>query len=167
MEETIRELKYHSFRGVPPEVPLYGHINTEELTAGDSDPMFVTLPVMEIGKVSKMGLLYDEELVSSIETQLEDGATGIRGHIKEGEEGTAFPLNDVYWVGHTRVGNTTWAKGYIPPGATRDDTRRLKIVRGKLGTSIYGKAVREITNAKTGTWRAKNFDLQSLDLAPY
>lgn len=163
LRESIREYKFHVIGGDYPEVPTYSHVDTGLLYEGDKDPFHVVLPIARVGETSANGLVYDQELVSAIEQQL-PGQSGIRGHQSDDDLQYKFPTASVYWIGHTRVGETLWAKGYIPPGENREDIRRRKAAGGALGTSIFGDAVRETANTKRRTWRAKNFQLTSLDL---
>ena len=164
----IAETRIHRFKGDFPVVPTYPHVDVPMLEEGDEKPCYVTLPIAEIGRIADSGLEYDEELVTTIAEQMQDGSGGIRGHLKDEELPTAFPLDAVHWVGHVMEGKTLWAKGYIPPGESRDDIRR-KIARGgTIGPSLFGAAVREMSSRKPGrpTWRAKNFKLDQVDLAP-
>ena len=175
--QKVHEVREHTFDGNYPEVDTYPHVDTDLLYQGDSAPFHITLPIAQVGRVSGNGLLYDEELVSSIAEQLSTGIGGGRGHIKDEDVSTAFPLDEVNWIGHKQVGETLWAKGYIPPGPNRDDLRRKKATKGTVATSIYGDAIHEIAVVPSGTivaesnkgkktWRARNFDLEKLDLAP-
>jgi hypothetical protein len=170
--ELITETQIHALRGEFPVVPTYPTVDVDMLQqdngVADEHPFYITLPISEIGRVSGNGLVHDEALQQDIIKGMEQGVGGIRGHIPLGQESTAFPVDAVHWVGHQRVGETLWAKGYIPPGSTREDTKR-KIARGSsIGTSIYGSAVRETVQTKKQgkTWRAKNFELEGIDLAP-
>lgn len=162
--EMIREYSVGEFRGDFPTIPVDPRVDGDALVKGDVDPFFVTLPIARIGETSANGLVYDEELVSAIEGQIV-GRGGTMGHLKPGERDTAFPVEDVDWVGVQRVGETTWAKGYIPPGEAREFVRRLMARRGRLATSIYGPFDQR-EPLKDGQWRAKGFRLEQLDLAP-
>lgn len=168
MPERIRIAEIHRFSGQIPAVDTWDHVDTAMLYEGDSAPFHLTLKIAEEERVSANGLLYDKELVDVIETQLKEGTGGIRGHIREGDEDSAYPYDEVNWIGTIREGKSLWAKGYIPPGKNREDIRRKKAVGGRVGTSIYGNAVREMVVTETGrrVWRAKKFELESLDLAP-
>jgi hypothetical protein len=162
----VRELQYHRLKGFFPDVATYTDVDISLLTAGDATPFFITLAIAEIGRVSENGLLYDRELVYSIAEQLA-GLGGIRGHIPEGEEVSAFPVDAVDWVGHNIDGSgKLWAKAYVPPGETREQLRRLKARGGRLGTSIYGFGERQMLDAGNGTWKLNRFELHSVDLAP-
>jgi len=164
---TIAETQLQPLKGDFPDVPTYPHVDTALLYQGDVDPFHVTLPIAESGRVSDNGLDYDEELVSAIAEQMSAGIGGIRGHIPDAEISTANPPDDVLWIGHLMVDNTLWAKGYVPPGVTREDIRRKKAVGGNIATSIFGDAIKELhqTGGKK-TWKARQFVLEQIDLAP-
>jgi len=147
-------------------VPVSPNINITQLTKGDSSPLYMTLPIAEVGKRSKNGLLYDESLVSEIESQIKAGGkTGIFGHIPDGEEAHAFPLPDVYWVGAQRIGKQLYAKGYLATQRAREFYERAGAVLQKAATSIYGLGKRK--NNSDGTHTLSEFNLQSLDFAPH
>ena len=161
----IREHASHTFAGSFPQIERYAGVDWELLTAGDNNPFVITLAVAEIGRTSRNGLIYDNTLVNSIAEQLR-GSGGIRGHIPDGEESTSFPVDAVDWIGHLLDENgVLWAKGYIPPGDTREQIRRAKARGGSIGTSIYGYGVHEPAETE-GTWYSREFELHSLDLAP-
>jgi hypothetical protein len=165
--EIITEFVVSEFRGNFPDIPVAPGVDLAELRAMDSDPFFVSLPIVpRVGAVSKNGLLYDEALVSSVEQQINTKRPGgIFGHLKDEDRGTAYPIPSGMWVGAKRDGDQLWAKAYIPPGAARDHIRRLKAVGGQISTSIYGKGKYEDTGTK-GVRRLLDFDLESLDFAP-
>jgi hypothetical protein len=165
--EMITELVVSEFRGNFPDIPVAPGVDLAELRAMDSDPFFVSLPIVpRVGAVSKNGLLYDEALISSVEQQINTKRPGgIFGHLKDEDRGTAYPIPSGMWVGAKRDGDQLWAKAYIPPGAARDHIRRLKAVGGQISTSIYGKGKYEDTGTK-GVRRLLDFDLESLDFAP-
>jgi hypothetical protein len=165
--DPIAEQTTHVFSGEFPVVETYPEIDTDLLYEDDTKlgvrPFHITLAIAEIGTVSQNGLIYDEELVNTIAEQLR-GRGGVRGHVPKDQMGSAYPLDAVNWIGHKMVDNRLWAKGYIPPGETRGDLRRKMATKGQVGTSVFGKAIREQVSAKQ--WRAKNFQLDSVDLAP-
>mgnify|MGYP001613079040 CR=1 FL=1 len=166
MSEFIHESIVGEFRGNFPDVPIAPGVDMEELKALDPDPMFVTLQVVpKVGSVSKNGVLYDENLVTSVERQInEKRPGGIFGHIKDEDRDTSYPIPDGIWVGAKRVGDSLWAKVLVSPGAAKDHIRRLKAVGGQISTSIYGKGSYE--TVKPGVRRLSRFDLESLDFAP-
>ncbi len=161
VRERISESKLHSFKGKFPDVPTYPHVDTELLYQGDAAPFHITLAIAKVGEISGNGLVYDEELVTAIESQL-PGLGGIRGHQREDDLSYGFPFDAVDWIGSVRVGETLWAKGYVPPSDTREDIRRRMARGAGIGTSVFGDALRETLNG--GKWRAKEFKLDSLDL---
>lgn len=164
-EETIREYRVSSLRGNYEDVPVADGVDLEQIRQRDPDPMFMSLPIAELGAVSNNKLLYDDALINSIEQQINANRPGgIFGHLKEEERATSFPLPAGLWVGAKRFGNTLWAKSYIPPGAARDYVRNLKAVGGQIATSIYGRA--KFETLADGARRALNFRLESLDFAP-
>src|SRR5882724_11905602 len=118
---TIAEIQLQPLKGDFPDVPTYPHVDTDLLYEGDASPFHVTLPIAEIGRVSDSGLDYDNELVTTIAEQMSSGIGGIRGHIPDEALSTAYPVDDVHWIGHLQQGKTLWAKGYVPPGITRED----------------------------------------------
>lgn len=159
----LRDYFVAEFRGNFPQINNDPRVDVGALTAGDDAPFYVTLPVARVGEASANGLLYDEELVEAIESQMV-GKGGIMGHIKPDERDTSFPIEDADWVGARRDGSTLWGKAYIPPGEAREYIRRLMARGGKLATSIYGRGNREAV--RDGVHRMRGFLLESLDLAP-
>lgn len=160
---SVREVRAHELRGEYPSVETYPSVDVSLLTQDDPKPFYIVMPIARSGEVSENRLDYDEALVQSIAEQLQ-GLGGIRGHIPKEQTDTAFPIEDVDWVGHTFKGKTLWAKGYVPPGETREYVRRLKARNGKLSTSIFGEGISG-TNAD-GRRRLLEFTLQQVDLAP-
>lgn len=164
-EEIIREYYVAAFRGKPEDVLPAEGVDMDAIHQRDPDAMFVTLPIAEIGAISNNGLLYDEALVDSIAEQINNKRPGgIFGHLKDEERNTSFPLPAGLWVGAKRVGQTLWAKAYVPPSAARDYVLNLKSVGGELATSIYGKG--KFEKVREGVRRLANFKLESLDFAP-
>lgn len=160
-EFTLSEYREHEFKGPFPTVPTYAQIDKDLLYRGDDDPFHVVLPIARVGETSGNGLVYDEALLGEIEQQL-PGFGGIRGHNFDPAQ---FPTETHDVIGHTRDGDTLWAKLYIPPGAVREDTRRRKARGGKIGTSIFGQFAKRETLGG-GKWRAKGLTLESLDFGP-
>lgn len=165
--EIVQEYAVGEFKGDFPNVPIATGVNLDELKSLDPDPMFVTLPVIpKAGAVSKNGLLYDDDLISSVESQINDKRPGgTWGHLKEEDRSTAYPIPPAMWVGAKRVGESLWAKAYIAPGPQREHIKRLRAMNGKIATSIYGQGSYEATGDK-GVRRLRNFSLESLDFAP-
>ncbi|MFA4973740.1 MAG: hypothetical protein WC683_14105 [bacterium] len=166
-DEVIESTLVWEFEGKHPAIPTFANVNTELLFAEDqaqgTDPFLVVMPVARVGETSKNGRHYDENLVSAIERQL-PGLGGVRGHVPVKDRGNAYPPEVVDWIGARRIGQTLWAKAYVPPGPTRDEIRRLKARGGKLATSIYGVMRRKV--APNGKVSEPELILESLDLAP-
>lgn len=170
ISQIINDTVITEFRGVPPDIPLRAGVNVPLLTEGDSDPFYITVEISTEGRTSKNGLVHDAALADTLVKQINAQASeGIMGHIKEGDRATAFPVSDVHWLGAARHGKSTWAKGYIPrtAQAQREHFRILKATNGRAATSITGPAVKELVDKNKGTWRATNFQLEQLDLAPF
>jgi len=165
--EPVLEYAIGEFKGDFPNVPISAGVDLEELKLLDPEPMYVTLPVIpKAGAISKNGLLYDDDLISSVESQINDKRPGgTWGHLKEEDRNTAYPIPHAMWVGAKRVGESLWAKAYIAPGPQREHIKRLRAVNGKIATSIYGQGSYEATGDK-GVRRLRNFSLESLDFAP-
>lgn len=149
-----------------PAIPLPLDIDVTTLEAGDGAPFFVTLPIVpEIGVVSGNGLLYDDALVAEIEAQINTKRPGANfGHLPEETRETAFPHPKAFWVGALRVGQTLWAKCYVPAGEAREHLKNLRAVGGKIATSIFGRG--DYEDVKRGVKRLVNFELETVDFAP-
>jgi len=170
MSDTFTIQEMHDFKGsYERDIPTYPHVNTEMLYENDPKPFHINLAIAELGRVSANGLLYDEYLMAEIEKQLPDAKDGIAGHISEEKVSTDYPMPVVYWVGSKRVGDVLWAKGYIPNSQVREHVKAKIAMGGKIGTSIYGVGVKELTGnkQKNGSWKLREFALQQLDLAPH
>lgn len=163
MRQKVQESYSGSFRGNYPTIEPAGNIDTQALLDDDDDPLYVTLPVAQIGRTSANGLFYDEALVLQLVRET-PGKWGIFGHIGWRDEGSLFPKPEVYWVGAILEGDLAWAKGYVPPGEARDTVKRLKASGAGIATSIYG--VGEAEFIAEGQYRLKQFELQQLDFAP-
>jgi hypothetical protein len=153
----------------PENIDYIDGVNIEELTRGDVDPMYLTIPIGRVGSLSGNKRYYDEEWTVELERQvLHERPVGIMGHIKPEDRASSFPIEAVHWVGAARLGDTLWGKGYIPPGPDRDRIRRYKATGRKLATSIFAKAD-GVWDAAIGAYRmvAKSLKLQQIDIAPY
>lgn len=171
VRETVDDTLVSEFGGRTPSVPFAPGIDVADLTAGDDNPMYLVLPISEVGAVSRNGLVHDDDLADSLVRQImSDRPGGIMGHIPDSARSTAHPVNQIHWVGAVKADGKVWAKGYIPrtQADVREEYRILKAKRGKAATSIYGSAVKETVNGGGPLrWRARNFVLEQIDLAPY
>jgi hypothetical protein len=164
--ETIHELGLSSsLRAKTPSIPNAPGVDIAALTAGDAAPVFVTLKLAEVGRVSKNGLLYDDLLVDAIVEQINQKRPGgIFGHIKPEDRSTAFPIPHGLWVGAVKDGKTAWGKAYIRDKQAAEYVRHLQAVKGKLGTSIFGTGIP--VEVEEGVKRLTDFTLEQLDFAP-
>lgn len=172
--EYVQEMVHTSFiselGGGVPDVPMRADIDLEKLTIGDANPYFLTLQIGEVDKISLNNLLYDDKLIKSIVEQVNTKPIeGIMGHLKQSDKTTDYRVSDIHWLGAIESGGLAYAKGYIPMTAEkqREHFKILEATGGKAATSIYGWADAVVVDAKTGVWRANEFILEQLDLAPY
>lgn len=155
-------------RGSFPDVPLAADVDYQSLIAGDSDPVFLTLPIGKVGVVSGNGRFYDEAFVQELERQaLANKPIGLMGHLSEQDRATAFPSEAVHWVGVKRDGDLLWAKGYVPSGPARDRIRRYKAAGKKIATSIdaFAKGIYD-EGLKAYRMLADSMRLNQIDIAP-
>lgn len=160
----IREFFQSEFKGGYPNIPLPPEVSVDALRETDPDPFFITLPIMPIGIVSANKLRYTLKLARSITEQINRKRSfGIRGHLTPEERASKAPVPEVYWLAAEIVGDKVWAKGYVPPGDTRNDLRVRKSVGMKVATSFYGKPV-SIKEFDDGTYEPE-LDLEQVDIA--
>ncbi len=154
------------FAGGFPEIAVPADVDISQLTRDGEPPFWVTLPIVpDIGQVSANGLLYDDNLAASIEEQINSKRPGGNfGHLADDVRDTAYPHPKAVWVAAVRVGQTLWAKCYVPAGEAREHLRNLKAVGGRIATSIFGKG--EFEKVSKGVQRLVNFQLETVDFAP-
>jgi hypothetical protein len=155
--ETIYEL-----RGSFPDVPLAPDVNVAELTASDSSPLYVTLPLGKVGQVSRNGRKYPraamESIVSAIMTRK---VPGQKGHMRDEDRPYEFETPPVLWLGaKLESDGTVWGKGYVMPFANdvRDYVRAVKAANGRMATSIYG------TGSQDSDGTVTDLTIESIDL---
>ena len=156
------------FRGRYPDVPVAEGIDIAELTDGDSEPVFVTLPIGKANVVSGNKRYYDDAFVQELEKQvLSNRPVGLMGHLSPEQRSTAFPAEAVHWVGAVRVGELLWGKGYVPPGEARKRLQRYKATKKPIATSIAAIAEAE-WDSTLGAFRMKadTLKLEQIDIAP-
>lgn len=161
---VVREL-----RGDYPDVPFFDDVDIAELTKGDDDPLYLTIPIGKANVISGNKRFYDEAWLQELERQVrEQRPIGIMGHLSEEEVNTKFPEEAVFWLGVRRIGEMLWAKGYIPKAsAARDRIRRYKATNKAIGTSIFAKA-EGVWNKARGAFdmAASTLKLQQIDIGP-
>lgn len=144
-----------------PDVPLAQGVDYQALIAGDSDPMFLTLPLLEAGAVSRHGRRYGADAVRAVVEQINSNQSdGIQGHMSAAERATRFDLPSLMWVGAVERDGKAWGKAYVPPYAAsvRQYVAKRKARRAKIATSIYGSAEMDGQNVR-------NLTIESIDLA--
>jgi hypothetical protein len=156
-------------RGGFPDVPFFADVDIAELTKGDDDALFLTIPIGKANVTSENKRFYDEAWLQELERQvIANRPIGIMGHLSDDEMSTKFPDEAVFWVGVQRVGELLWGKGYIPKAsAARDRIRRYKSANKALATSIFATA-EGIWNAARGAMDmlAETLKLQQIDIVP-
>ena len=153
-------------RGEYPDVPLFEDVNLAELTRGDDDPTFLTVPIGKIRTKSGNNRYYGEAFVQELERQVRaKRPTGMMGH--EDDDPMTFPPEAIFWVGARRIGEMLWGKGYLPPGAPRERIRRYKAANKLLGTSILAMA-EGVWDKARGAYDmlAETLDLRRIDIGP-
>jgi hypothetical protein len=154
-------------RGAYPNVPYASDVDYTALIAGESDPMFITLPIAKVNAKSGNGRYYDEAFVMELMKQtLANKPIGLMGHMTEAERATAFKPEAVHWVGAVRDGDMIWGKGLVV-GEAKARIARYKASGKSIATSIDAHA--------DGIWdeslkayrmRADTLRLSQIDLAP-
>jgi hypothetical protein len=161
---VVREL-----RGNYPDVKFFDDVDVAELTKGDDDPLYLTIPIGKANVISGNKRFYSEAWLQELERQVkEQRPVGIMGHLSEEEMNSKFPEEAVFWLGVQRVGELLWAKGYIPArSAARDRIRRYKATNKAIGTSIFAKA-EGVWNKARGAYDmlAETLQLQQIDIGP-
>lgn len=151
-----------------PTVATSPGLNIDKLLMGDTKPTFITLPILEVGRLSGNGLIYDEQLVSSLFEQILTKHPGaIQGHVPIEARMFAFPIPVGIWVGARRIDNLVWGKAYLFPGEFADYVNRLDGVNKRMGTSIYGTYGEKLpVKGMSGAYTLDYFELDTLDFAP-
>ena len=130
----------------PPKVPNAPGVDTDSLTAGDDNPLFVTLPVLTVGsrgsnpypdgKGGTTTLEWSREAVESIRDQIiEQRPEGRFGHLKDPHD---YTPGSVRWIGAAMIDDTLYARGYVPvhAAAAREHFRIARAAGAEIGTSI-------------------------------
>lgn len=94
------------------EIAIESLVDIKKLTEGDSDPFFVVVKALRIGK-SKNGKNYSQENLKQVLGQLP--FYGYKGHIKEEDISTVYREPVTVWIGGVIDGEWLYLKGYIPP----------------------------------------------------
>lgn len=156
----ILHVHISELQGAIPDVPLSSGVDYAALVAGDDDPVFLTLPLMAAGAVSRNKRRYGAEEVQALVEQINTNRPGgILGHMSAAERSTRFDLPSLMWVGATVKDGTALAKAYIPRYAenVREYVLKSKARRAKIATSIYG-------TADMDGEQVRNLQIESIDL---
>lgn len=129
-------------RGSYPDVPFAPGVDAEGIREDDANPMFVTLPLVKVGGVSRNGLHWQRAAVERVVAQINDKKPeGYLGHVPADKRATQFEFGKLRWVGAKLAEDgTAWAKAYVPKYAedARDYFRLAKRTGAFVGTSVYG-----------------------------
>lgn len=143
MSNTLH-IQVSELQGAMPDVPLANGIDYSALVLGDTNPVFLTLPLMKAGTVSRNGRRYDAAAVSTLVEQINKHRPGgIKGHLPAEQRSTRFDLPSLMWVGaRLDADGMAWGKAYIPQYAAdvREYVLKSKARRAAVATSIYGTA---------------------------
>lgn len=156
------------FKGKYPDVPIATGVDYDALVEGDSDPVFVTLPIGKANVKSGNKRFYDDKFVAELERQvLANKPVGLMGHLSAEARATEFPSEAVHWVGARRVGELLWGKGYVPPGDARARLKRYRASGKKIATSIDAM-LEGIWDDDVQAYRMKadTLRLYQIDIAP-
>lgn len=151
-----------------PDIKLFSDVDYKSLVAGDSDPVFVTLPIAKVNSLSGNKRFYNEKFVEELIKQVKSKKPiGLMGHLSPDQIGTEFPEEAVHWVGVQRIGEFVWGKGYVPPNEARKRLQRYKATNKQIATSIFAKAQGEWdTKLKAYVMQADTLELSQIDIAP-
>ena len=155
-------------RGSYPNVPISADVDYTALIAGDSEPVFITLPIAKPNVKSGNNRYYDEAFALEVMRQtLESKPIGLMGHLSAAERSTAFPRESLHWVGAARDSDgMIWGKAYLI-GEARERVRRYKASGKSIATSIDAYAAGEWDESlKAYRMDAKTLRLNQIDLAP-
>lgn len=155
------------FQSPFPSVPLAAGIDQEALHEGDANPLYVVLPIAQVGITSRNGRHYDREAVTAVvEAVMRKRPDGIKGHLTDEERGYRFDVPALIWVGATldEATGVAWGKAYVMSSAVdvREYIRAKRAVKGFIGTSIYGTAEGEWDG---DVFRVMSLDIETIDLA--
>lgn len=142
---------------ITPDVPLAEGL---DVAAFGDDPMFVTLPIAQMGAVSKNGYRYAEAVVRGLVAQInQQKPEGHWGHVPAEKRDTHYQPPAVRWVGALLDANgVVWAKAFPITPEAREHFRIAQAAQAPIGTSLYGVATIEGEEVIA-------LDLESIDLA--
>jgi hypothetical protein len=156
------------FRDDYPEVPVYKDVDLLQLTGGEPNPVFVTLPIGKANVKSGNRKYYDEAFLQELEKQVRNNKPiGLMGHLDTNQRSFSFPAEAVHWIGSLRIKEFLFGKGFLPPGESRSRLQRYKATSKKIATSIDATGD-GIWDEKIDAFRmiADTLVLNQIDIAP-
>lgn len=168
-EAIIAEMTADGVTTIGVDVPLDKSL-VQEIVGDDTDPMFVTIEVVN-NSVSNNGRYWSKESIMSIMSQINSKhPDGYLGHLKMDERSHKYPDPQTIWLGAT-VTDTDgklrlFAKGYVLPEAKslRSYLKKAKAAGKNVAVSVYGK-VKNARKLANGVVDMSNFLLESIDWA--
>ncbi len=150
-------MESESMAKITPDVPLAEGL---DVAAFGDDPMFVTLPIAQMGAVSKNGYRYAESVVRGLVAQInQQKPEGHWGHVPAEKRDTHYQPPAVRWVGAMLdADGVVWAKAFPITPEAREHFRIAQAAQAPIGTSLYGVATIEGEEVIA-------LDLESIDLA--
>jgi hypothetical protein len=150
------------------DVPFADGFSLDALKEVDDDPFFVTVAIKPGRGDQGNGMLYDEDILKSLETQFNSKRPpGYKGHQDPEKVSWEYREAVTAWVGAQLVADSDGksqllVKGYVP--RTAEDLRtQLRLAQSGAdvvnSVSIFG-------TRSTENGRVKDFDLWSLDWTP-
>ena len=151
-----------------PDVPTFADIDMGKLIARlkDEDPVFITRPLAILNEESRHRILYDADLVNTLDDQIVHKRVVARqGHVAEEDRDHLFPDDKAIWIGALYENGTLYGKAYVMPHTRfHDMVVARKATSTPLSTSIWGLG--SYVDAGNGAIRCINLDLESIDFVP-
>lgn len=154
-----------------PDVPLNPAIDLEALTqldrAAGEDPVFATLPLAQIGQITRNRRRYDAAAVDALRAAIATGQiTGGMGHPQQHERQHDYKAAALKWVGALLVGDVLWGKAYLTRSQAgldlREEWRVALATGGSVATSIYALAHLEY-DAQADVFDVREPEFQRID----
>lgn len=151
-----------------PEIKVFADVDLKKLTAGDSNPVFSTLPIGMANVTSGNRRHYTDAFITEMDRQIiAKKPVGIMGHLTKEERPYAFPTEAVFWIGTRRVQELLWGKGYFPPGPGRERLLRYEATNKRIATSIDADCDSKYDNGKEAfVMIPSTLKLKQIDIAP-
>lgn len=132
-----------------PAVPLNADVDVAALTSMDraagDEPMFATVPLAQVGQVTRNQRRYDAVAVTALHDAIVAGQlSGGLGHPDPETMMHAYQAAALKWVGAVLVGDVLWGKAYLTRSRAgmelREEWRVALATGGQIGTSVYALA---------------------------